>query len=152
MVAGSGRRAACSALNRFGCRPISTGEVDAVSAAEIERHVEHCSECRELLQDLEKVRGALRSGISYATAPPALRSQILEALDRETLEPDRDAATGSERAKSATPRKSRTVAAPASLARRFVLDRRIQRHRRRRDRSSHGVFSGAAESGQSVEQ
>jgi anti-sigma factor RsiW len=57
-------------------------EVDAVSAAEIEQHVEHCSACRELLQDLEKVRSALR-GISYAAAPPALRTQILEALDQE---------------------------------------------------------------------
>ena len=59
------------------------GEVDAVSAAEIERHVEHCSACRELLQDLEKVRSALRSGISYAAAPPALRTQILQALDQD---------------------------------------------------------------------
>ena len=58
-------------------------EVDAVSAAEIERHFEHCSACRELLQDLEKVRSALRSGISYAAAPPALRAQILQALDRD---------------------------------------------------------------------
>jgi len=64
------------------------GEVDAVSAAEIERHVEHCSACRELLQDLEKVRSALRGGISYSAAPPALRAQILQALDHDT-----DAAT-----------------------------------------------------------
>jgi anti-sigma factor (TIGR02949 family) len=83
-------------------------EVDAVSAAEIERHVEHCSACRELLQDLEKVRNALRSGISYATAPPALRAQILQALDQDT-----DAATGDEAVKSAMPRKSR----PARQAR-----------------------------------
>jgi anti-sigma factor RsiW len=76
-------------------------EVDAVSAAEIERHVEHCSECRELLQDLEKLRSALRGGTSYASAPPALRAQILEALDKDT-----DAATGDETVTSAAPRKS----------------------------------------------
>jgi anti-sigma factor RsiW len=64
-------------------------EGDAVSAAEIERHVGHCGACRELLQDLEKVRGALRSGISFSAAPPALRAQILQALDSES-----DAATG----------------------------------------------------------
>ena len=86
-------------------------EVDAVSAAEIERHVEHCGECRELLQDLEKVRNALRSGMSYATAPAALRAQILEALDRDalkqdTLDRDASAAKGDEGANSATPRKS----------------------------------------------
>jgi len=82
-------------------------EVDAVSAAEIERHVEHCNECRELLQDLEKVRSALRSGISYATAPPALRAQVLQALDREP-----DAAAGDEPVRSATPRKSRPAWQP----------------------------------------
>ncbi len=60
------------------------GEVDALSAAEIERHVEHCGECRALLLDLEKVRSALRGGIPYAAAPPALRTQILEALDNDS--------------------------------------------------------------------
>ena len=59
------------------------GEVDALSAAEIERHVEHCGECRALLQDLEKVRTALREGFTYAAAPQALRMQILQALDQE---------------------------------------------------------------------
>lgn len=58
-------------------------EVDALSAAEIERHVEHCGACSELLLDLEKVRKALRDGVSYAAAPAALRTQISEALDRE---------------------------------------------------------------------
>jgi anti-sigma factor RsiW len=83
-------------------------EVDAVSAAEIERHVEHCSACRELLQDLEKVRSALRDGISYAAAPPALRAQILQALDQ-------DAATENETVRSAMPRSPR----PARQARVF---------------------------------
>jgi anti-sigma factor RsiW len=81
-------------------------EVDAVSAAEIERHVEHCAACRELLQDLEKVRSALRSGISYAAAPPALRAQILQALDQDTD------ATAAEAAKIATPRQSRPARPP----------------------------------------
>ncbi len=82
-------------------------QVDAVSAAEIERHVEHCSECRELLQDLEKVRTALRSGISYATAPPALRAQVLQSLDAEP-----DLAAGQQAVTSATPRKSRPAWRP----------------------------------------
>ncbi len=78
------------------------GEVDALSAAEIERHVERCSECRELLQDLEKVRSALRSGISYAAAPPALREQILQALGQEP-----DVEIGEDAVRSAMPRKRR---------------------------------------------
>ena len=77
------------------------GEVDAVTAAEIERHVEHCSECRELLQDLEKVRSALRQGITYSAAPAALRTQILQALDQ-----DSDVATRAEAGRDAMPRKS----------------------------------------------
>ncbi len=78
-------------------------EVDAVSAAQIEGHIEHCSACRELLQDLEKVRAALR-GMSYSAAPPALRTQILEALDRERV-----AASGDEALESAAPRQSRAA-------------------------------------------
>ena len=35
------------------------GEVDAVSATQLERHVEHCPECRLLLQELNVVRTAL---------------------------------------------------------------------------------------------
>jgi len=59
------------------------GEVDAVAAVEIERHADHCNECRVLLEDLQKVRTALRRDVSYEAAPPALRSQILRALDQE---------------------------------------------------------------------
>jgi anti-sigma factor RsiW len=59
------------------------GEVDAVSAAEIERHADHCNECRALLEDLQKMRSALRRDVSYAAAPPKLRAQILRALDQE---------------------------------------------------------------------
>jgi anti-sigma factor RsiW len=59
------------------------GEVDALSAAEIERHAEHCGECRALLQDLEKVRVTLRQNVGYAAAPTALRSKIFDALDQE---------------------------------------------------------------------
>jgi anti-sigma factor (TIGR02949 family) len=59
------------------------GEVDAVSAAEIERHAEHCAECRALLEDLAQVRTRLRREVSYEGAPPTLRSQILRSLDLE---------------------------------------------------------------------
>jgi anti-sigma factor RsiW len=81
------------------------GEVDALSAAEIERHVEHCSACRELLQDLEKVRIALRHGVSYTAAPAALRAQIMQALDQDSV-----AAGGTGR--DAMPRKSRPARQP----------------------------------------
>jgi anti-sigma factor RsiW len=59
-------------------------EVDAVSAADIERHIEHCAECRALLQDLEQVRTVLRRDSSYARTPAALHARIMDALDQES--------------------------------------------------------------------
>jgi anti-sigma factor RsiW len=63
------------------------GEVDAVCAAEVERHVEHCAECRALLEDLGRMRTALRQDVAYAAAPAALRAQISGALDQEGAAP-----------------------------------------------------------------
>ena len=60
------------------------GEVDAISAADIERHVEHCAACKTLLDDLEQVRTALRKDLSVERAPPELRAKIALALDRES--------------------------------------------------------------------
>src|ERR1700723_1455531 len=59
-------------------------EVDAVSAADIERHIEHCTECRALLRDLEQVRTALRQDSAYVRTPPELRARVMRALDEET--------------------------------------------------------------------
>jgi anti-sigma factor RsiW len=58
-------------------------EVDAVSAADVERHLEHCAECRALLQDLEQVRTVLRRDSAYVRTPPLLRAKIMSALDQE---------------------------------------------------------------------
>ena len=60
------------------------GEVDAVSAADIERHAEGCAECRALLGDLERMRTALRSELTHLRAPPALRTRITAALNEES--------------------------------------------------------------------
>jgi anti-sigma factor (TIGR02949 family) len=59
-------------------------EVDAVSAAEIERHIEHCAECRALLADLEQVRNVLRRDAPYEHTPAALRARVLHALDADS--------------------------------------------------------------------
>jgi anti-sigma factor RsiW len=58
-------------------------EVDAVSATDIEHHLEHCSECHTLLHDLEQVRIVLRQDSDYVRASPALRAKIMLALDDE---------------------------------------------------------------------
>jgi anti-sigma factor RsiW len=59
------------------------GEVDAVSALDIERHTEHCAECRALLLDLERMRERIRRELDYGPAPAALRARITAALARE---------------------------------------------------------------------
>jgi anti-sigma factor RsiW len=60
------------------------GELDALAAADVERHSEACAECRALLQDLGEMRSALRQDLTYANAPPALRAKILHALDEQS--------------------------------------------------------------------
>jgi anti-sigma factor RsiW len=60
------------------------GELDALTAADMERHSEDCSECRALLEDLKRVRIALREEVTYRSAPPALRARISRLLDKES--------------------------------------------------------------------
>jgi anti-sigma factor RsiW len=57
------------------------GELDAPSAADMERHGETCGECRALLHDLKQVRTALRQNLTYASTPPAVRARVMRALD-----------------------------------------------------------------------
>jgi anti-sigma factor RsiW len=61
------------------------GELDALTAADVERHSEGCAECRALLQDLGQMRSALRQDLTYASAAPALRVRILRALDEQSV-------------------------------------------------------------------
>ena len=60
------------------------GEVDAVAAADIERHLSSCEECRVLLQDLQQVRTLIREGVPRTGMPAPLRERIMEALDQES--------------------------------------------------------------------
>jgi len=59
------------------------GELDAVSAAAVERHVEHCPECRALLEHLEETRARIHRDLDYGQASPELRGRIARALDAE---------------------------------------------------------------------
>lgn len=59
------------------------GELDAVSASAVERHSEHCAECRALLEHLESTRARLRRDLGYGQASPELRARIGRALDAE---------------------------------------------------------------------
>jgi anti-sigma factor RsiW len=68
------------------------GEVDALSSAEIERHLERCAECRELHAQLQHTRQAIRSELSFFRVPQPLAARIGRALD-EAVRADRQEAT-----------------------------------------------------------
>jgi len=61
------------------------GEADAITAADIERHLEHCDECRTLHRSLEQLRTALRRDLPHTQIPPALRARVMRSLDVESL-------------------------------------------------------------------
>jgi anti-sigma factor RsiW len=58
-------------------------EADAVTAADIERHLQRCAECRTLHRGLEQLRTALRRDLPHTRIPPALRARVMRALDEE---------------------------------------------------------------------
>jgi len=60
------------------------GELDALSAVDIERHSGTCDECRALLNDIKQTRATLRHNLRYESAPPALRARVMRALDQES--------------------------------------------------------------------
>jgi anti-sigma factor RsiW len=61
------------------------GEVDAVSAAAIEAHLQQCAECRELLASLQQTRSLIRRDLTYGAAPSRLRARIMAVLDQEAV-------------------------------------------------------------------
>ncbi|HXI66904.1 MAG TPA: zf-HC2 domain-containing protein, partial [Steroidobacteraceae bacterium] len=75
------------------------GEVDAVSALEVERHAEHCAECRALLGHLAETRARIREELEYAAAPAPLCASIDRLLDRELRNAPAPARTGRVRPK-----------------------------------------------------
>lgn len=56
------------------------GQLDALSAAAVERHVEGCAECQTLLQDLAQTREQVRRDLGHVRAPTDVRERILMGL------------------------------------------------------------------------
>jgi len=57
------------------------GQVDALTALEIERHLEQCTGCRRLRLEIEALRTALRRDMPFMEAPAALRRKVMQSLD-----------------------------------------------------------------------
>lgn len=80
------------------------GELDAVRAAEFERHLQNCADCQASLDRLEFCRARLRENDLYEHASPYLRQQVRKQLGLE-----------------AAPARSRTSARRWLLAPAFAL-------------------------------
>ncbi|MBV9340148.1 MAG: anti-sigma factor [Acidobacteria bacterium] len=63
------------------------GELDAVGAAEFERHLENCRDCQESLEHMRSLRVALRQSDLYHRASARLRDQIRRRLKLQGTEP-----------------------------------------------------------------
>ncbi|HET8924574.1 MAG TPA: anti-sigma factor [Candidatus Acidoferrum sp.] len=63
------------------------GELDAVRAAEFERHLESCRECAHALGAEESLRSALQRSALYEQAPISLRNKIRADLAAATATP-----------------------------------------------------------------
>ena len=59
------------------------GELDASAVLEIERHLQGCADCAELLTDLEATRQLIRRDAPYHRAPAGMRESIMASLDKE---------------------------------------------------------------------
>ena len=67
------------------------GELDPVSMLDVERHIEACSRCQELLVFEERFRGMLQDSLEGVELPVDLRAHILSSIDSS----DRRASRGS---------------------------------------------------------
>jgi anti-sigma factor RsiW len=63
------------------------GEMDALAAAQFERHLGACADCRSALGELEAMRAALRRELPYARTPRPLADRLAAALGRESADP-----------------------------------------------------------------
>ena len=71
-------------LNASALHAYFDNELDAVRAAEFERHLETCSECSASLQKLSGLRDGLRKSDLYQVASSRLRSQIVQQMASES--------------------------------------------------------------------
>lgn len=63
------------------------GELDAVRAAEFERHLETCAECQASLEHIDSLRTQLQRGGLYENASLQLRARVRQGIDEATESP-----------------------------------------------------------------
>jgi anti-sigma factor RsiW len=62
------------------------GELDEAAAADVQRHLAGCADCRALLEDLQRLRTVIRRDLN-PVASPQLRDRITQALDAQAPAP-----------------------------------------------------------------
>lgn len=68
--------------------PLVDGELGFVARLRLLRHVGRCGVCARRLGELQAQQTALRTGLQYHRAPPALAARIGAALSHEALPPE----------------------------------------------------------------
>jgi anti-sigma factor RsiW len=58
-------------------------ELDTAAATQMQQHLQQCTQCGALLQDLEQMRTGLRQTLTEQRTPAALRVRIDQLLDHE---------------------------------------------------------------------
>jgi anti-sigma factor RsiW len=64
------------------------GELDAIGAAEFERHLESCPDCETRLAAEDKLRSALAGAQLYARAPETLRRKLQTVFPKAAIPPE----------------------------------------------------------------
>lgn len=64
------------------------GELEGAAAGDVQRHLQGCADCRALVEDLERLRTAIRRDLN-PVASPQLRTRITQALDAQAPAPVR---------------------------------------------------------------
>ena len=80
-------------------------QLDPLAADQVERHAEHCAECRALLAELREVRDRLRQGVKFELTPAGLQTRLAAALEREMRQapPEAPAVTSQSRQRRPRP-------------------------------------------------
>ncbi|MBO0711040.1 MAG: anti-sigma factor [Acetobacteraceae bacterium] len=68
--------------------PLVDGELGFIARQRLLRHVGRCGVCARRLGELQALQTALRTGLHYHRAPPALAARIGTALSHEALLPE----------------------------------------------------------------
>jgi anti-sigma factor RsiW len=69
------------------------GELDPITSAGVEEHLDHCATCQRAVDRLNSLRALIKQGALYRTAPDSLSHEVRARLDRQAQGGRRERAT-----------------------------------------------------------